>query len=224
MDYQDPVEFSQACLGLQKIMGQVSASITHEIKNQLAVIKEQAGLLGDLSAAARKKGGLDPERAAYLSGRIAERAGQADRIVRRFNRFAHASDEPLREMDAYEALGLMVDIYRRLADKKPVSLVLGGAPDAPLYLTTRPVFLLGALFACLEISAAEAPAGGEVTARAEQTDGGVAFIFSWNGADANPDRKLPAGLLAVLGARLESEPGGGGFELAMPRKWQGGLG
>ena len=45
---------SSAKPGLQ-FFGKVSASIAHEIKNVLAIINENAGLLEDLTFAARKE-------------------------------------------------------------------------------------------------------------------------------------------------------------------------
>ncbi|MEE4112297.1 MAG: hypothetical protein V2I40_05740, partial [Desulfobacteraceae bacterium] len=41
--------------------GKVNASISHELKNVMAIISETAGLLGDLSEMARGGGSVDPD-------------------------------------------------------------------------------------------------------------------------------------------------------------------
>ena len=215
MSYPDPAEFNRACLSLQSITGQVSASITHEIKNQLAVIKEQAGLLNDLALMASKTDGMDPKRVESLCGRMTERARQADEIVKRFNRFAHASDEEFKELDAHESMQLMVQIYRRLADKKPVQLILGEAPQNPLRLTARPLFYLAALFACLDLAVNAAGDGGTLSIRLEAPEGEIRYSFGWTGGGEAGD--MPhAELLAVLGMRI-IERSGNSMVLQVPR-------
>ena len=191
----------EACLSLQKIVGQVSASVTHELKNQLAIMNEQAGLMRDLAGMAAERGGLDPQKVALLSSRIAERVGHADEIIKRFNTFAHSSDEALKQVDAHESLTLMVELHRRLAAKKQVVLLLAEAPSRPLWLVSRPLFMLGAIFACLESAVDAAPQGGEVQTRVEAVPAGACFVFCWSGGGAAA-LEPPAGLLAELDARL----------------------
>ena len=193
--------FEEACLSLQKIVGQVSASVTHELKNQLAIINEQAGLMHDLAGMATERGGLDPQKVALLSERIAERVGHADEIIKRFNTFAHSSDEAVKQVDAYESLALMVELHRRLAAKKQVLLHLAEAPLQPLWFVTRPLFMLGAIFACLESAVDAAPQGGEVQTRVEAGPAGACFVFCWSGGGAAA-LEPSAGLLAELSARL----------------------
>ena len=41
--------------------GRIGASVSHELKNVLAVMNEQAGLLGDLACMAARGMPLDPE-------------------------------------------------------------------------------------------------------------------------------------------------------------------
>lgn len=221
MEAKDQGDFLQACLALQEISGKVSASVTHEIKNQLTVINEQASLLGDLSLMAAKTGTLDPDRVQSLSGRIVERVHQADVIVKRFNTFAHSSDQPLGGLEGGTALGLMAAMHQRLADRARVVLEFQ-EPDASLPLTTRPLFLLGALFACLEAAVAAAPEQGRVRAWVEKAGDGVRFAFAWDGGAALPEGYGPGPeLLAVVGGRLEGLDQESGLALTVPRMMPG---
>ena len=63
-------ERRSAEIGLAYV-GAMSASISHELKNVLAVIHENAGLLEDLSLRADQGVPLEPERLKTICGRIA---------------------------------------------------------------------------------------------------------------------------------------------------------
>ena len=220
MSQPGPEEWIAACRDLQEITGKVSASVTHEIKNQLTVIKEQASLLGDLARLAARTGKLDRDRVENLAGRMVDRVRQADSIVRRFNAFAHAADQPLLGMRAGEALGLMVEMHGRLAARLEVELALD--PESPdPEVATRPQFLLVALFACLEAATAAAPSHGQVRIWLEADDDQVTFCFAWSGQ--GPGGPGGAGgasgpspsLLALLGARVERQEES--LRLVLPR-------
>ena len=72
--------------GLQ-FFGKISASISHEIKNVLAIINENAGLLEDFTLMAEKGRPIDMERFKTVAGKIRGQVGRADGIVKNFNRF-----------------------------------------------------------------------------------------------------------------------------------------
>ena len=55
--------------------GKVSASVSHEIKNVLAIINESAGLLEDFSLMAEQGIALDPVRLRTLSENIRKQVG-----------------------------------------------------------------------------------------------------------------------------------------------------
>ena len=50
--------------------GAMTASISHEIKNRMAVINEQAGLLEDLVLMSKKGKALEAERLLQLAGKV----------------------------------------------------------------------------------------------------------------------------------------------------------
>lgn len=208
----------RACLDLQEITGKISASVTHEIKNQLTVIKEQASLLQDLSLMAARTGGLDQSRVEHLSGRIVERVRQTDAIVRRFNAFAHSSDDPLGSVEAGEALELMAQLYRRLADRAEVGLAYE-PPAGAVQIITRPLFLLGALFACLEQAVGAAKAGSRVKMWVDEAGPDILFCFAWgpDGPPPPPELGPSEDLLSVLGARARALNHDSGICLALPR-------
>ena len=64
-----------------RFFGKMSASISHEIKNALAIINENAGLLEDLTLLAEQGRPTDPERLKKLAGSIITQG----RSMTRFN-------------------------------------------------------------------------------------------------------------------------------------------
>ncbi len=90
--------------GLQ-FFGKMSASISHEMKNVMAIINENAGLLEDLTVMAEKGMPIDPERLKTQASRIMKQIRRGDDIIKGMNRFAHSVDEPLRQADLNDTLG-----------------------------------------------------------------------------------------------------------------------
>jgi signal transduction histidine kinase len=132
-----------------QFFGRVTASVTHEIKNALAVIRENAGLMEDLVSMGERKGELDPARILSLAGKIGKQAMKADGIVQNVNRFAHSLDEPVADLDLAETLELLAALSGRIAAMHGIALETR-VPDVPVRVKTRPVFVETLLWACLE--------------------------------------------------------------------------
>ena len=117
-----------------QFFGKMSASISHEIKNALAIINENAGLLEDFMLLAEKGRPIDPERLKSLAGQVMKQVKRADDLVKRMNRFAHSADEPSKNIDLGETLELITSITQRLASRREarVELVM---PEQPVTLS-----------------------------------------------------------------------------------------
>ncbi|WP_031479785.1 HAMP domain-containing histidine kinase [Maridesulfovibrio frigidus] len=104
--------------------GKVSATISHDVKNVLAIINEEAGLLQDLSLMAGQGMELDPERLVKLAKKIQNQVKRGDTIIKNMNKFAHSVDVPESEVDFYEMTSLVVALFTRMAASKCVTVVL----------------------------------------------------------------------------------------------------
>ena len=82
-----------------RFFGEMSASISHEIKNVLAIVNENAGLLQDMVMMIEKGMPLSPERLSGLARSIVRQVKRGDRIVKDMNRFAHSADHPAETVD-----------------------------------------------------------------------------------------------------------------------------
>jgi len=112
--------------------GKVNASISHELKNVMAIISETAGLLGDLSEMARGGTSVDPDMLTSSTESIIEEIQRGFTTIRQMNRFAHSVDTPVGSVDLMEVLDLVRNLsgYLSFAGKTNLHSVEGAAPMA----------------------------------------------------------------------------------------------
>lgn len=211
----NPDAWRELCGVLGAFSGRVTASATHEIKNSLAVMNEQAGLVRELLRGAQKGREPDMARLEQILGRMLERIKLTDGVIRRLNRFAHTGDRERGVVDPGEALTLAVESYRRLADAKEVTLecqeVIAGEME------TNPLMLQAALFSCLDAATGDTTPGATLQAGVQRTDNIVEFWFQGSGrkqADGEPT--ADAALCLALEAQSKWEPNPGRLVLTLP--------
>ena len=93
--------------GLQ-FFGRISASISHELKNVLAIVKEKAGLLEDLTLMADRGQPIDPARLKKKAETVKKQIGRPDEILKNMNRFAHSGVEPVAQVDLNQTHELLM--------------------------------------------------------------------------------------------------------------------
>jgi len=90
--------------------GQINASISHELKNVMAIISETAGLLSDLSDMASKGSTVAPDMLASCTTSIAEEIERGFATIRQMNRFSHSVDIPVQSVNLAEVLELVINL------------------------------------------------------------------------------------------------------------------
>ena len=120
--------------------GKVSASVSHELKNVLAILNENAGLLQDLAAMAEQGQPLDPERMRRLAGTMLDQINRGDVIIKRMNRFAHSADENRATVDLNELLTMVIELFERTATNRGVKVEMK-TPVASMGIKTDPFAL-----------------------------------------------------------------------------------
>ena len=191
--------------------GRVTASISHELKNALAIVNENAGLLEDFVLMAEKGMDIDPDRLAEIAGRISGQIGRADRIVGNLNSFAHSVDQQFCTVDMFQSVELTVAVVSRIVAMKGLAVV----PERPaeeVKLNTSP-FLLQHLVSTLLFIIAESVSGSaEISLQMEQADQGavltlvsVAGEVGWGDVDLQGNSSV-AVLLDSLNASVELIP------------------
>ncbi|WP_319521244.1 histidine kinase dimerization/phospho-acceptor domain-containing protein [uncultured Desulfosarcina sp.] len=159
-----------------RFFGEMSASVSHEIKNVLAIIKENAGLLQDMLAMNARGLPLDPERLTRLAQSIDRQVARGDGIIKNMNRFAHSADHPSETVDVHETIGFVIDLAARL-------IVMKGRPPrfeaATVTLTavTNRFFLERLIWACLCCAMEACDPEGTISVVAERIDATVRIRF-----------------------------------------------
>jgi signal transduction histidine kinase len=196
--------------GLQ-FFSRMSASISHELKNALAIIKENSGLLSDYIQMAGKGMSVEPERFEKIARRIDTQTRRADAIIKNLNQFAHSVDTPVKSVDLNEIQELLVALHRRPAAMQQVELEPRPAESA-VVVSTMPFLLLNVLALMLVHALHTIPGGGILTIAVghSQSEAELGFGGLQNLADL-PTDKFPGehenALLTALDAKaiIESE-------------------
>lgn len=141
--------------------GKITAGITHEIKNVLAIIQESSGLMEDILAVTPDE---DFPHKDKFSASLKRILGQIDRgvdITTRLNKFAHNPDHSPADMDLNDVSEQMVLLASRFARLK--SVVIKADPhDVPMIIKTHPVALEMAIFESIEILLNALNSGGKI--------------------------------------------------------------
>ena len=135
-----------------KFFGRVSASVSHDIKNVLAIINEEAGLIQDLCRMAEKGMEISPERFMSVAGNILGQIRRGDEIVKCMNTFAHSVDHDVRMVDVAEVIKLLVKLSARLAGMKNAKLELGQCSNAEINIDVYGLeqLLFNLILTCLD--------------------------------------------------------------------------
>ena len=161
--------------GLQ-FFGKISASISHELKNVLAIINENAGLLEDFTLMADRGVPLDPVRLKTMAEAVKKQIGRADAIIGNMNRFAHSADQTFTTADLAQTIELALAVTARFAVMRGIKIDLQ-LPQNPVALETAPFSLMNLLWLCLEFCMSASGDEKRVELVAEDTGSGVRIRF-----------------------------------------------
>lgn len=199
----------------------ISASISHEIKNCLAVINETAGYLEDVTLMAQKGLPLDPEKLASLAATTLKQVRRADGIVKNMNRLAHSLDEDRRQVDVSEVITLMAAVSERTVVTKGFRLTASG-PGPSIFVTTRPFFLQNLIW--LMVNFAMSVCGEAKTIGLTAAQAGEVTTIRFSGLDRLTDAAFQDFLLQggelmqnALNVTFKTEPGKGEIAIALPK-------
>lgn len=202
-----------------RFFGKVSASIAHEMKNVLAIINENAGLLEDLTFAAQRGKAIDPERLSKACQQFTKQIQRADGILKNMSRFAHSVDHFSGQIDVHDLAGLIGSLAGRPAAMRKLVIAVE-PPPSPVFFTGNPFLLENMIWLCLEFAFAATGPGGTLTLSPIKTDSAVCLHISGiDGLAGDFAAGMPAGyepLLRALGAELVADVAGRELVLRLP--------
>ena len=135
-----------------RFFGRMSASATHEIKNTLAIINENAGLLEDLSMMAEKGHPLAPERVMDISQRMAKQVSRADLVLKKMNKFAHSVDLSREVADFEKTVMFVLDLASRILEMQGVVVEIV-SPKSSMVVDINLFYLQNVIWRAIEIAA-----------------------------------------------------------------------
>lgn len=193
-----------------KFFGRVSATVSHDLKNVLAVINESAGLLDDLCMLAAKGRPIEPERLAAAAQSILGQVRRGDSIIKNMNTFAHSVDEDVRSMDMGEMLTLMSELCRRPVNAKGATLE---AQPGEAHLRADPYGVERVLHGMILCALETAQQGTALEFSATNTADGVQVLLRGLEREPAPEQQLLETARA-MGATLRAH--GTSLELTLP--------
>lgn len=159
-----------------RFFGKVTASLSHEIRNVLATLYENAGLVEDLSLMAERGRPLVPERIKDLAGKMKAQVRRGREIADHMNRFAHSVDEASHQVDVGELIEQVAFLARRNASMRQVTLEANHAGE-PVSVKTDAFLLENLVWHCLDYSVRSLPAPGPVRLTSEAARDGAVIHF-----------------------------------------------
>lgn len=111
----------EVCL---KVFGALTASVTHEIKNTISIINENAGLLKDFCDFADGEAGVPVEHVDRAAEKMMKQVDRSNSILKNLNSFAHSGDNIPGQADLSDILSLMVALTSRFAAIQKISVKL----------------------------------------------------------------------------------------------------
>ena len=162
--------------GLQ-FFGKMSASISHEINNVLAIINENAGLLDDFTIMADKGMPIDPKRLKSVASTILAQIRRADEIVRNMNSFSHTIDQSKTELNLRETVEVVVALSHRFASMRGITIEVKPSENI-VTITTAAFFLENLIWLCLDFAMNVTGSAKTISLIIRETDSGGRIRFA----------------------------------------------
>jgi len=205
--------------GLQ-FFGKMSASIAHEIKNVLAVVNENAGLIQDYISMHERGIPIDPEQLKSVSRMITKQVRRADTIMKNMSKFAHSTDQVIKTENVNDILDVVTNLSNRLATMREITLEKIPS-EGPVKIKTNPFFLENLIWLCLDFSMDAVGPERTVRLLAREIDNNARITFSQLGRlpemplETFPDKRVEA-LLSALQGDITVDTQAGTISISLP--------
>lgn len=131
-----------------RFFGQITAMISHELKNSLAIMNENAGLLDDMLLMEQKGLPISSDRLKRLSNDFEKQIDRSNEIIKNLNCFAHSIDEPKNNISSADTIQLFIKVSQRLALLNKFEMNQNIDPD--IHFTGNRFHLLNLLWRIIE--------------------------------------------------------------------------
>lgn len=171
-----------------RFIGKILAAFTHEIKNYISIIKESAGLMGDMIKLG-KKSRNEPGEYLEIIHSIEEQIEKTNDLFRYLNRFSHRMDTEISSFNVNETLEELIALLTRFANQRKISLEKEFQKDIPS-MNNNPSMLQFLVFHFLEEKLARLDKNSRLIIKTESANGStvIRIIPKGNLLDKDKDK------------------------------------
>jgi len=134
-------------------LARMTASTTHELRNVLAVVKESAGLVEDLTLASQQPKPVNADKFLRAARRIDAQVARGAALLTSLNRLAHGLDHAEQTLDLGEQVEQVASLCQRFARQRRQRIELDTGSEARAVRTNAlrlQMALVSAIDCCLE--------------------------------------------------------------------------
>ncbi len=162
-----------------QVFAKISAAISHEIKNTLSIINENAGLLNDYTQMAQETGSIPLDRIQSITEAIEKQVDRSNKIMKNLNRYAHSGDTILAQATLKETLSLVAELSSRQAAMKEIGITVICPVD--IAVQTDLISLESLLYLTLLTLYDDCEAGSSLTVQGSEKDAHIRICFRMEG-------------------------------------------
>ena len=177
--------------------GTITASLSHEINNSVAIITELSGLQEDLLLGAEQGRPIDNGKMLELSQRITNQVKKGREFIKRLNRFAHTVDNAITDYDLREVLDQLAALAQRFAFLKGVNLEASLEKES-VKIRGNPFGLQQAVFICIRLVIDASNKDETISVTFEKEEPGARILITGRSLNGAEEKESKLSFLTIL--------------------------
>ncbi len=177
--------------------GAITASLSHEINNSVAIITELSGLQEDLLLGAEQGRPIDNGKMLELSQRITNQVKKGREFIKRLNRFAHTVDNAITDYDLREVLDQLAALAQRFAFLKGVNLEASLEKES-VKIRGNPFGLQQAVFICIRLVIDVSNKNETISVTFEKEERGARILITGRSLNGAEEKESKLSFLTIL--------------------------
>ncbi len=177
--------------------GTITASLSHEINNSVAIITELSGLQEDLLLGAEQGRPIDNGKMLELSQRITNQVKRGREFIKRLNRFAHTVDNAITDYDLKEVLDQLTALAQRFAFLKGVNLETSLEKES-VKIRGNPFGLQQAVFICIRLVIDASNKNETISVTFEKEEHGARILITGRSSNGAEEKESKLSFLKIL--------------------------
>jgi C4-dicarboxylate-specific signal transduction histidine kinase len=143
------MEYEELTTSQLSFIGKILAVFSHEINNHLAILKESAGLIGDLIELGRTSSRKELKEILKITQSIKDQIEQTTYFCNKLNGFGHGMEKPLSAFNIHKSIEELMVLLGRVMNQKIVRLEKDFTANMPLFYS-NPLKIQFLIFCLIE--------------------------------------------------------------------------